>query len=76
MKKIEEMHMDIKVYINVMNQIYKKTFEEHVRRLDLNDTALNNIDVQLGQLTQGMQSRNQVAFQNEKGSSSKGRGQH
>lgn len=47
------------------------SFEEHVRRIDFHDTALKNMEIQKGQLTQTFQERNNAVFQREKGSNSK-----
>lgn len=69
------MHIDMKVEINVTNQMRKKNFDEHAKMLDLHDTTLKNIEVQLGQLNQVVQARKQATFQNDKGSSSKGKEQ-
>lgn len=66
---MEKMHLDMKADINTTNQICEKSFEEHVRSIDLHDIALKNIEVQLGQLMQAEQARNNTTLQGDKGSS-------
>lgn len=60
------MHMDVKIDIKITNQKSEKTFEKHARRIDLHNTGHKNIDMQMGQLTQVVQSRNNVVLQGEK----------
>lgn len=44
--------------------------------INLHDMSLKNVEIQMGQLTQAMQSRNNTTFQEEKGCSSKGKEQY
>lgn len=48
MEKIEDMHIDVKAEIKTTNQRCEKFFEKHKRRIDLHDTVLTNIEVQIG----------------------------
>lgn len=45
-----------------MNQSNKKTMTEHMRRLNLHDTTLRKIEVQLGQLAKEIHRRPQVGL--------------
>lgn len=75
MKKVKDMHMNVKLEIKTTSQRCEKSFEEIARRIDLHDTTLNNIEVQMRQFTQAVQAKNNVAFEGEKGSNSNGKGQ-
>lgn len=71
MKKIEAMQMNVKVEIKTTNQICKKFFEEHTKRIDLYDIVFKNIEVQMRQLTQAIQSKNTTIIQIENEANSK-----
>lgn len=74
MKKMEDMHSNMKNEIKATNQCCEKSFEEYARRINLHDTALKSIETQLGQLSQAVQGRNNAAFLSiKKGPCSKGR---
>lgn len=48
LKTFEDIYMQLRENLKASNQRCDKNLEKHVRRLDLHDTALNNIETQLG----------------------------
>lgn len=59
--------MDVKAEIKTAKQRCEKSFEEHAWWIDLHNTALKNIETQMGQLLQAVQGKNSVVLQGEKG---------
>lgn len=67
-KRIEDMHAEVKNKIKTTNQRCEKYFKDHARRIYLHDTAKKNIETQLGRLSEAVQGRNNGSFQGfEKG---------
>lgn len=71
LKNFEEMQLEMRS----MSQRNEKTIDDHTRRLNVHDTTLRNIEVQLGQLTQDIHKRPQGGLPSDMVANPKGKEQ-